>query len=132
MATVSIDLQAFDRLTAKAAENGLRSALGEGEKILKDDVLNRPGTGRQYGKHRASAPGEPPAPDTGSLRANTNADPNLREDGDDVVGRITSNSAQAEALERGTERIAARPFLGRLSTDHRQDLQRAFVEGAKE
>jgi len=132
MATVRVDLQAFDRMTTKAAEAGLRGALGKGEELLKGDILNRPGTGRQYGKHRASAPGEPPAPDTGSLRANTNADPDLKPDGEDITGRIVANSAQASALERGTERIAARPFLGLLATDHRDDLQRAFVDGARE
>lgn len=131
MATVSLNLQAFEQMTQEAAEGGLRAALGKGESILKGDILNRTGTGRQYGKHRASAPGEPPAPDTGNLRANTNADTNLQEDGTDLVGRIVANSAQAEALEKGTERIAARPFLGRLETDHRNDLLRAFVEGAK-
>lgn len=132
MATVSLDLHAFDQLATKAAENGLRSALGEGEKILKSDILNRPGTGRQYGKHRASAPGEPPAKDLGNLSANTNANPNLRDDGDDIVGTIDANAEYAKALEQGTERIAPRPFLGLLATDHRTDLQRAFVEGAKE
>lgn len=131
MARVTVDLQAFDQMTTAAAEGGLRSALGKGEAILKGDILNQPGTGRIYGKHQASAPGQPPAPDTGSLRANTNADSDLRQDGEDVVGTISANSAQAAALERGTERIAARPFLGLLATDHADDLQRAFVEGAK-
>lgn len=132
MATVSIDLQAFDRLTTKAAENGLRSALGEGEKLLKDDILNQPGTGRQYGDHRASVPGQPPAPDTNNLRTNTNANPNLKDDGGDIVGTIDVNAEYAKALELGTERVAARPYLRKLEVEHRQDLQRAFNEGAKE
>lgn len=131
MAKVTLDLQAFDKLANDAAEGGLRGALGKGEAILKGDILNRPGTGRVYGKHQASAPGQPPAPDTGSLRANTNADSELKRDGDDLVGTISANSAQASALERGTERVAARPFLGLLATDHKDDLQRAFVDGAK-
>lgn len=131
MAKVSINLAAVEKLTNQAAEGGLRGALGKGEAILKGDILNRPGTGRVYGKHQASAPGQPPAPDTGALRANTNADPELRQDGDDLVGTISANSAQASALERGTERAAARPFLGLLKTDHADDLQRAFIEGAK-
>ncbi len=131
MAEVRFDDAAFDRLTKARAEAGVRSALGKAETILKADVLSRPGTGRQYGKHRASAPGQPPAPDTGDLRAQTNADPNLKDDNGDVVGRVVANSAQAEALERGTSRIAARPFLGLLRTDYVDDLKRAFIQGAK-
>lgn len=30
-------------------------------------MIDSPATGRQYGNHRASAPGQPPAPDTGDL-----------------------------------------------------------------
>lgn len=131
MASVTLHLDVLDKMTERAAAGGLRAALGKGESILKGDILNRPGTGKTYGKHTASAPGEPPAPDTGNLRAQTNADTDLRTDGDDLVGAIVSNAAQAEALERGTERIAARPFLGLLKTDHADDLRRAFVEGAK-
>ena len=55
MAKVTLDLGAIDKMTDRAAENGLRSALGEYERILKTDVLNRAGTGKQYGKHQASS-----------------------------------------------------------------------------
>lgn len=131
MGKVTIDISAFDRLTGDAAEAGLRGALGEYEKILKEDVLNRSGSGRVYGKHQASAPGEPPAPDFGALKANTSADPDLKDDGQAVTGRVVANSAQASALHNGTERIAARPFMDVPARDNQADLQRAFTEGAK-
>ena len=131
MGKVTIDISAFDKLTGDAAEAGLRGALGEYEKIMKDDVLSRSGSGRIYGKHQASAPGEPPAPDMGALRANTNADPTLQDDGQEVVGRIVANSAQAAALHNGTERIAARPFMDVPAREHQAELQRAFTDGAK-
>lgn len=135
MSKVILDLGAIDKMTDRAAENGLRSALGEGETILKRNILAQEGTGRIYTrggrKHQASAPGQAPALDTGNLRANTNANPALREEGTDLVGEIVSNTEYSEALERGTERMAARPFLGTLGTDHRPELQRAFIEGAK-
>lgn len=131
MAKVTIDVDALDRLTGGAAEAGLRSALGEYERILKEDVLNRPGTGRQYGKHTASAPGEPPAPDVGNLKANTNASTEIVEDGDDLVGEVEAKAAQALALHVGTERIAARPFMDVPANEHQGALARAFVEGAK-
>ena len=132
MGAVSLNLARLGDLADQAAERGLRTALGQGEAILRGDILSRPGTGRQYGKHRASVPGQPPAADTGGLRNRTQADTQLRRDGDDLVGRIVSNSEQALALEKGTERIAPRPFLLRLKTDHADDLHRAFVAGAKD
>ena len=120
------------KIATDAGEAGLRGALGKGEQILKGDILNRPGSGRVYGKHQASAPGEPPAKDTGALSANTNADDQIRREGEDLVGRIVANSAQAEALEKGTERMAARPFLTLLATDYADELRDAFIAGAKE
>ena len=132
MAKVTLDLSAIDALSSRAVVGGVRSVLGAAERILKGDILNRPGTGRQYGKHRASSPGQPPAPDVGNLKANTNADPSLSMDGDEVVGQLTADAAYAEALSKGTERMAARPFFDLLITDHSAALERAFVEGAKQ
>lgn len=132
MAKVTLYEGVLARIAADAGERGLRGALGKAETILKEDILRRPGSGKIYGKHQASAPGEPPAPDTNNLRSNTNADPNIREDGVDLVGRVVANAGYAEALEKGTERIAPRPFLGLLATDHADDLRNAFIEGAKD
>lgn len=131
MAKVTLDVQAIDLLYGRHAEAGIRSALGEYERILKTDVLNRPGTGKTYGQHQASAPGEPPARDLGNLVANTNADPDTREDGDDVVGTISSDAKYSAALHHGTERIAARPFMDVPARDNRRELTDAFVEGAR-
>lgn len=132
MAKVTLNVGTFEKLTGRAAEGGIRAALGEYETIMKSDVLNRPGSGRQYGKHQASAPGEPPAPDLGNLRANTNADTNIRWDGEDAVGSIVAASAQAKALHLGTERIAARPFMDVPAKQNQRQLVEAFVRGAKQ
>ncbi|GAA0212460.1 hypothetical protein QOZ96_003598 [Brevundimonas nasdae] len=131
MAKVTLDLGAIDAMSDRAAEGGLRQALGEYERILKTDVLNRAGTGKQYGKHQASAPGEPPARDLGNLVANTNADPNIREDGNDVVGQVVANSEYARPLHEGTERIAARPFMDLPAKENQRELTEAFIAGAK-
>lgn len=131
MAKVTLYDGVLARIAADAGERGLRGALGKAETVLKEDILRRPGSGKIYGKHQASAPGEPPAPDTDNLRSNTNADPNIREEGDDLVGRVVSNAEYAQALEKGTERMAARPFMSLLASDHADDLRRAFVEAAK-
>ena len=131
MAKVTINLTALEGLAEQRAVKGLQRAALAGEAITKAN-LSRPGTGRIYGTHQASAPGEPPAVDTGRLRNATQADTQVRRDGDDIVGRVVANVDYAHALEVGTERMAPRPFLGLLATDHADDLWQAFIEGAKE
>ena len=136
MAKVTLYDGVLARIAADAGEMGLRGALGKAETILKEDILRRPGSGKIYKrgnvKHQASSPGQPPARDVGNLVANTNADPHIREEGDDLVGRVVANAGYAEALEKGTERMAARPYLTLLATDHADDLRQAFIEGAKD
>lgn len=131
MAKVTIDLAALDRITEAKAVRGVQTAALRGEAILKADLLSRPGTGRLYGKHQASAPGEPPAPDTGDLRRKTQADQKVEVTADAVTGRIVANTEYALALEKGTERMAARPYLSTLRDEHGDDLRAAFVAGAK-
>lgn len=171
MATVTIDLAKLEGMAEEKATRGVQAAALRGEAILKADILNRAGTGKRYGKHTASAPGEPPAPDDGRLKGATQADTQVRRDGGDLVGRVVSNveyaiylekgtkntarSLTADALrglntsfnqknanygparvtalesEVGTERMAARPFLSKLKSDHADDLLKAFVAGAK-
>lgn len=74
-------------------------------------ILKTAKTGRIYRRgrrrHQASAPGEAPASDTGTLvgRIRTSYD------SDNLVGTITASTAYAAPLEYGTARMAARPFL---------------------
>lgn len=131
MAKVTVNLAALDRIATDKAVKGVQQAALRGEAILKADLLSRPGTGELYGNHRASAPGEPPAPDTGRLRNSTAADQQVKVEGDAVTGRVVANVEYAAALELGTERMAARPFLSRLKSDHGPALKAAFVQGAK-
>lgn len=131
MATVSINLAALERIAEEKAIKGIQRAALASEAITKAN-LSRPGTGRIYGKHQASAPGEPPAADSGDLRRKTQADTQVRRDGGDLVGRVVANTEYAHGLEVGTERIAPRPFLTLLATDHADDLRDAFIQGAKE
>lgn len=92
-------------------------------------LLSQHGTGRVYKKtkpnriHQSSAPGEPPAPDTGLLRAALSHQ--VGQDADGLYADIgygidpaaaaednrTSIAAVAEYLELGTRRMEPRPFL---------------------
>lgn len=75
--------------------------------------LKQTGTGRVYQRgnvtHIASAPGQPPATDTGQLAASIGEE--LRRDEQGLVERIGSNLDKALYLELGTRTIAPRPFL---------------------
>lgn len=68
------------------------------------EMLSRPGSGRLYRKrsvvHQASAPGEPPAVDTGKYRNSvTHSRPEW--DGDTVSASVGTNDVRAQILEFG-------------------------------
>jgi hypothetical protein len=72
-------------------------------------AVHQPGTGRQYGRHRASAPGQPPATDTGRLAASLREE--LRRDERGLVEVVGTDVDYALPLELGTRDIEPRPFL---------------------
>lgn len=76
-------------------------------------LMSTPGSGRIYRRgnvvHQASAPGDPPAPDRGQLRASvTHA---MGKDDEGLFVDIGSNLKKARWLELGTQNMAARPAL---------------------
>lgn len=78
-------------------------------------------TGRIYGEHQASAPGEPPAEDTGALRASIEARVNIS--GGNVIGEIGTRSVPyAAELEFGTSRVEPRPFLRPTVNEQRRRI----------
>lgn len=74
-------------------------------------VLKGPKTGKIYprGKrtHQASAPGEPPASDTGTLVRNILAEMDWKK----LSARVIAKTKYSRFLEYGTRRMKARPFL---------------------
>lgn len=85
-------------------------------------ILDTSKTGRVYRRrsveHQASAPGEPPASDTGRLvqsgRTSLNRDFRLPDESPgqgDIVGTVTWSTAYAVKLEHGTESMEPRPFV---------------------
>lgn len=94
------------------AETSMRKAINYVWQVV-DNKIRQRGTGRVYRRggisHQASSPGQPPATDTGALRLSMSQE--ITREGGDVVGRLTANSEYALALEKGTSKMAARPFL---------------------
>ncbi len=98
------------KIETRAVQQGIQSAGAAGlvlESYLKVE-LSQPGSGRVYGTHRASAPGEPPAPDSGVLRGSVGI-----EQIPDGTVRVAVSAPYAVALEFGApERgLQPRPFF---------------------
>ena len=130
MGHITCDRAKMARLVETKVTAGLLNASIQGERDAKA-LLSQPGSGQQYGDHKSSAPGQPPAPDTGHMRTATQATLEVVRGGEDLVTHVVTNVPQAVAMEKGTERMAARPYLSRLGSDHGPDLAHAFIEGAK-
>lgn len=95
---------------------GLRYSAFELRKAIQQLIRTSPRGGRRYrvgkgknGKglfHKASAPGEPPARDTGNLMNMLKARME-----DPVTALVESLAGYSGYLEEGTSKMAARPFL---------------------
>lgn len=68
-------------------------------------IESPPKTGRIYGTHQASAPGEAPAADTGTLAGSITVDRSEKE----VI--LSAQAPYAAVLEHGGAHIAPRPFF---------------------
>lgn len=133
---VTFNIPLAEKVAMDAASRGVRAATLEAKRILQVDILSSdpPRTGKDYARgktkfHRASAPGEAPAPDTGQLRALTSTE--FARNGSAAVGKVVNNLDKAAKLELGTEKIAPRPFMSKLlSGQYRDRIKAAFVRGA--
>lgn len=111
---------------------GLGSAVMAGAQVLegkaKISIMTGAHTGRIYtrGKrtHQASAPGQTPATDYGHL-VNSIASRLVSASATRAEAEVGPSAEYAEALEVGTARVAARPFM-RPAVDENEDaIQKA-------
>lgn len=93
------------------------------------DVLGHDGSGRVYRGHVASAPGQPPAPDTGSLRRNWQQQKLAQGHGGGVriIMRIKSNVFYSKFLEHGTSRMLPRPYHDRIKNKAKPQIAALFA-----
>ena len=127
------------RALAKELEGPLREAVGESAAQVRRNAIaamRGPKSGRVYrapggGSRRASAPGEAPAVSSGrligSLRISTGADGLSAS-----VGVDEAAAPHARALEFGTSRVAARPFLAPALEASRDDIERRIREALRQ
>jgi HK97 gp10 family phage protein len=130
-------LSALDRLGADGRREGARAVAQSVQKVRADAIksIQRGGkSGRLYerGKgrnlsptHRASAPGEAPATDTGTLVGSISAVSS------GLSGKVGSRLQYSFWLEYGTRRMGARPFLRPTVEQNSQFIIDAFERAMK-
>lgn len=93
-------------------------------------IRDTPKTGRIYRRrgveHQASAPGEPPASDTGRLVGSIRMDFTRIEE---LTGVVNARAGYAAHLEYGTSRMAPRPFM-RPALANKKEAVESEIRGA--
>lgn len=119
------DQQILARVRA-GANRGVAAWIGIVEQRAVDLINNPPKTGRVYvrrgTKHQASAPGEAPATDTGTL-VNARRIDLMPER---AAARLTFTAAHAPHLQYGTRKMAPRPFADRALNETLEQGQAAL------
>lgn len=85
-----------------------------------------PKSGRWYGGHRASAPGEAPAIDTGAYASSIRV-----EALDPFHAIVATNSEQGPYLEFGTRRMEPRPHFSPAAREERPEFEKAVASAMR-
>lgn len=115
MISVDVVVKNYSRQVADQVRAGAKVGVLAATEEVRNEVLrlilNTPKTGRISKRrgvtHQASAPGEPPASDTGRLVGSIRTE----YDAEGLQGTVVASTNYAFKLEFGTPRIAARPFM---------------------
>lgn len=118
---------------AKTLEKSVKDAIGIAGNLVRNTAITSIQTGaksgRRYGKHTASAPGQAPATDTGVLQNNIVL--NIEATG--LVANVESRAKYSVFLEFGTTKMKARPFMFPALEQNKPRIRRLFanVKGKK-
>ena len=126
---LNVALKKFDTLK-KDLETPFREVIAGGAQLIRGQAIRSiqtgPKSGRIYEKynprrtHRASAPGQAPASDTGNLVSQIR----VREENKDLI-KVESNALYSSFLEFGTSKMLARPFLFPATERSRKKIAQA-------
>lgn len=135
MRVVGLDdaLEAFDRLGKAGKKEGSKAVRASLEQVRTTSIkkIQRdPKTGRTYERgpganassvHKASAPGEAPATDTGRLASS------IKVIHKELIGSVGSKLNYSFWLEYGTFKMGARPFLRPALEDNQKYILNRFT-----
>lgn len=125
------------KLNKILADNKVKEYVTRGTIMVQNDAkksILAGGTGRTYEKyeprrtHRASAPNQPPASDTGFLASNITMDVDVKANGT-VVGQIISSAPYSKHLEFGTVNMTERPFMQPALQKNKRKIENLFRKG---
>lgn len=115
-----------DAVLAKVRAAAMRGVVRGTEAVVEEAtslILETPKTGRVYRRrgvtHQASAPGQPPASDTGRLVQSNRTEFDQAE----LTGTAIWSAAHAAALEHGTAKMAPRPFARPALANSREEIE---------
>lgn len=128
-------LKKFDTLKEDLV-TPFREVINGGAQLIRGEAIKSiqtgPKSGRVYEKynprrtHKASAPGEAPASDTGNLVSQIR----VKEENKDLI-KVESNATYSSFLEFGTSKMLARPFLFPATERSRPKITQAVFNTVK-
>ena len=132
------NLKAFNKkLNKTLKDNKVKEYVTRGTMMVMNTAkqsIAKGGTGQLYEKyeprrsHRASAPNEPPATDTGFLISQITMKVKAHKNGV-VEGSIISAAPYSKALEYGTTQMTERPFMQPALQKNKRKIQKLFKKG---
>jgi HK97 gp10 family phage protein len=133
--TDALKKQIAKRLTTEA-ENEIKVRLFSSANLVeaeaKQSIQRGVKSGRIYKRrsivHQASAPGEPPASDTGFLVSNITKTA-VEKSGTALSISVESKAPYSKFLEFGTRKMSARPFLQPALEKNRNKIKSKFAKG---
>ncbi len=133
--TDALKKQIAKRLTTEA-ENEIKVRLFSSANLVeaeaKQSIQRGVKSGRVYKRrsivHQASAPGEPPASDTGFLVSNITKTA-VEKSGTELSISVESKAPYSKFLEFGTRKMSARPFLQPALEKNRNKIKGKFAKG---
>ncbi len=132
------NLKAFNKkLNKTLQDNKVKEYVTRGTMMVMNtakESISKGGTGVLYKKyeprrsHRASAPNQPPATDTGFLISQITMKVKAHKNGI-VEGSIISAAPYSKALEYGTTQMTERPFMQPALQKNKRKIQAMFKKG---
>jgi len=118
----------LDKISKKAKEDVQKAVITgalivEGE--AKKSIQQSSGTGRTYGNHTASSPGNAPRTDTGRLVSSIATEPG------DLEAKVGTGLDYGKYLEFGTSVMAARPWLFPALERNKKKINKLIADAVK-